>query len=132
MTQQQTIQEIYQAFGRGDVPAILERLAEDVEWEHDAVDHDVPWLKPGRGKQHVLSFFGAVGSLLSISKFEVKSLLEGGNQVVAVIDIAATLTTTTKSFRDLELHLWTFAPNGKIARFRHVVDTHQHWLASRA
>jgi hypothetical protein len=30
--------------------------------------------------------------------------------------------------RDLELHLWKFAANGKVARFRHVVDTHQHWL----
>jgi ketosteroid isomerase-like protein len=28
-----TVQGIYQAFGSGDVPAILERLAEDVAWE---------------------------------------------------------------------------------------------------
>jgi ketosteroid isomerase-like protein len=132
MTQLQTIQEIYQAFGRGDVPAILERLAEDVSWEHDATDYEVPWLKPGRGRQHVLSFFGVVGSQLGISKFEVKNLLEGEHQVVAVIEIDAKVHATGKSFRDLELHLWTFAANGKVARFRHVVDTHQHWLASRA
>lgn len=131
MTYQETIQQIYQAFGRGDVPAIIERLAEDVAWEHDALDHGVPWLKPGQGRQHVLSFFGIVGSELNISKFEVKNLLVGDNQVVAVIDIEAKVNATGKTFRDHELHLWTFAPNGKIARFRHVVDTHQHWLANR-
>jgi uncharacterized protein len=132
MTQLQTIQEIYQAFGRGDVPAILERLAEDVAWEHDAPDYEVPWLVPGRGKPHVLAFFGVVGSQLSISKFELKNLLEGQQQVVGVIEIEAKVNATGKSFRDLELHLWTFAATGKVARFRHVVDTHQHWLASRA
>jgi len=132
MTQQQTIEEIYQAFGRGDVPAILERLADDVAWEHDAPDHGIPWLTPGRGRQHVMSFFGVVAEQLTITRFEVKSLLTGRDQVVAVIDIDAKVNATGKAFRDLELHLWTFAPNGKITRFRHVADTHQHWLASRA
>jgi ketosteroid isomerase-like protein len=131
MTQQQTIQEIYQAFGRGDVPAIIERLAEDVAWEHDANDYGVPWLKPGRGRQHVQSFFGVVATQLSSSKFELKGLLAGDNQVVAIVDLEATANATKKPLRDLELHLWTFAPNGKVSRFRHVVDTHQHWLASR-
>ena len=28
-----TVQEIYSAFGQGDVPAILARLADDVVWE---------------------------------------------------------------------------------------------------
>jgi len=29
----ETVQRIYEAFGAGDVPAILELLADDVEWE---------------------------------------------------------------------------------------------------
>lgn len=131
MTQRETIQEIYQAFGRGDVPAIIERLAEDVEWEHDATDYGIPWLKPGRGRQHVLSFFGVVGTQLTITRFEVKNLLEGGEQVVALIGIDAKVNATGKSYSDLELHLWTFGAKGKISRFRHVADTHQHWLATR-
>ncbi len=131
MTQTETIQEIYQAFGRGDVPAIIERLAEDVAWEHDALDHGIPWLKPGRGKPHVLAFFGVIGSQLSISRFEVKNLLTGGDQVVALIGIDAKVLATGKTYTDLEAHLWTFAPNGRIASFRHLTDSHQHWLASR-
>ena len=28
-----TVQSIYEAFGKGDVPSILDTLADDVEWE---------------------------------------------------------------------------------------------------
>jgi uncharacterized protein len=126
-----TVQQIYQAFGRGDVPAIVETLTENVEWEHDAVDHGIPWLVPGRGKSHVLSFFGVVQKELEISRFDVTSILGGGDQIVAVISIEATVRSTGKRVRDFELHFWTFDERGKVSKFRHVVDTHQHWLAAQ-
>jgi ketosteroid isomerase-like protein len=131
MNHLQTVQHIYQAFGRGDVPGIMEYLAEDVEWEHDAQDHGIPWITPGRGKQHVLGFFGVVGKELEITQFDVDDLLVGTNRVIAVIRFGATVRATGKSVRDYELHTWTFGPSGKVEKFRHVVDTHQHWLASR-
>jgi ketosteroid isomerase-like protein len=127
----QTVQRIYEAFGRGDVPAIIESLSDDVEWEHDSVDHGIPWLKPGRGKQHVLSFLGIVGTDLEIAKFDVRSLLAAERQVAAVIEIDALVRATNKRLHDLELHLWTFDAQGRVTRFRHVADTHQHWLATR-
>lgn len=37
------VQGIYQAFGRGDVPAILAQLAPNVEWEYGINSTDVPW-----------------------------------------------------------------------------------------
>ena len=41
-----TLQEIYAAFGRGDAPAILARVSEDVVWDF-RVDHPVaPWQAP--------------------------------------------------------------------------------------
>jgi hypothetical protein len=43
-------------------------------------EHGVPWLKPGLGRAHVLSFFSVVAGQLSIFKFEVKGLLEGDQQ----------------------------------------------------
>jgi ketosteroid isomerase-like protein len=29
----ETVQKVYEAFGRGDVPAILDELADDVRWD---------------------------------------------------------------------------------------------------
>ena len=126
-----TVQQIYAAFGQGDVPAIVAKLAENVEWEHDSVDHGIPWLRPGRGKGHVLEFFGVVGKDLDIKRFDVPNVMENGDQVVAIIQIEATVRATGKTVKDYELHVWTFGADGKVARFRHVVDTHQHFLATR-
>ena|SRR5438093_6380377 len=131
MTHQPAVQAIYQAFGTGNVPALLERLAEDVEWEHDSIDHGIPWLKPGRGKAHVLKFFEIVGREFEISRFDVKSLFENGPQVIAQIAIEAKIRSTGKPLKDYELHVWTFDNQGKVKAFRHCVDTHQHFNASR-
>ena len=33
MSNVDTVKEMYEAFGRGDVPAIIEKLDENVEWD---------------------------------------------------------------------------------------------------
>jgi hypothetical protein len=71
MTNTETVQEIYAAFGRDDVPAILERLAEDVVWEYGVNSTDVPWLQPRRGRSDVGKFFEAPGAV-EITKFQPK------------------------------------------------------------
>jgi hypothetical protein len=131
MTQHGKIVEaIYAAFGRGDIPTILGALSEDVEWEHDAVDHGVPWLTPRQGRAEVTGFFEALRAL-DIRRFEPKRILADGNMVIAVIHVEIAVHATGRAIKDVELHLWTFDAQGKVARFRHVVDTHQHWLAAQ-
>ena len=124
------VESIYAAFSRGDLLTILDALREDVEWEHDSTDHGIPWLAPRQGKAQVGGFFEALRAL-EIRRFEPKRILADANMVVAVIHVEIAVRATGRSFSDLELHLWTFDANGKVARFRHVADTHQHWLAAR-
>lgn len=131
MTQHSRIVEaIYAAFGRGDIETILSALGEDVEWEHDAVDHGIPWLAPRQGKAAVAGFFEALRAL-DIRRFEPKRILTDGNMVAAVIHVEIAVRATGRVINDVELRLWTFDAQDKVARFRHVVDTHQHWLAAR-
>jgi ketosteroid isomerase-like protein len=125
-----TVSGIYASFGRGDVPAILERLHADVEWEHDAVDHGVPWLRPGRGREAVAGFFQMLGGL-DFATFEPQSFLQGDDLVAAVIRVDLRVRETGARIRDLEIHLWTFDNDGLVTRFRHIIDTHQHVLAVR-
>ena len=40
-----TVREIYEAFGRGDVPAILNKLDDNIEWETQNPVAGVPWLQ---------------------------------------------------------------------------------------
>jgi ketosteroid isomerase-like protein len=128
-----TVEAIYAAFGQGDVPAILERLAGDVVWDQwpdsFAQRAEVPWLRPRVGREGVSEFFSVVGSF-EISEFAVRDLMAGRNQVVAEIVIDAKLPEGGR-YRDEELHLWTFNEEGKVARMRHYTDTAKHIAASR-
>lgn len=126
-----TVQSIYEAFGRGDIPAILERLHPDVEWEHDSADHGVPWLAPRRGREAVLQFFEALQAL-EITRFEPLGFLAGQDQVAGTVRLHATHRVTGKEIRDLELHLFSFDAQGRVSRFRHFVDTFQHHAVTRA
>ena len=51
---------------------------------------------------------------------------------MALIRLDATVRATGKRVKDLEAHLFTFDDAGRVTRFRHFVDTHQHLLASQA
>jgi len=128
-----TVASLYEAFGRGDIPAILDHLADDIQWEPwadtSAQKAGVVWLQPRQGKAGVLEFFQIVGEM-GVTDFRVLSLLEGGNQVVAEIVIDASLPGGSGGFHDEELHLWTFNDAGKIARMRHYVDTAKHRAAA--
>ena len=131
MNQLEVVKDMYAAFQRGDIPRILSHLREDVEWEHDSLDHGIPWLKPGRGHAHVASFFKGLG-VVDLTRFELVSLLEGPAQVAAFFHVGLQVKSNGRSVGDLEGHLWSFDSAGKVARFRHFADTHAHFLTARS
>jgi ketosteroid isomerase-like protein len=126
----QTIRGIYEAFGRGDIPAILERFDPDIEMEWETMDHGVPWLKHRRGRGGAGEFFGQLAGL-EFRRFEPIALLSDQEHVAAVIRENVLVKSTGKSIVDVAIHLWTFGPNGKVIRLRHFVDTQQHLAASQ-
>jgi hypothetical protein len=119
-----TVRKIYEAFGKGDVPAILETISEDCEWEYGLGKNPVPWLQPRRGKKGAGEFFASLAAM-EISHFAVKEIVGDGKLVVALVDIDFTVKATGKkvSERD-EVHVWRFDDRGRVARFRHACDTH--------
>ena len=120
---------IYEAFGKGDIPAILGYLSDDVRWEewadNTAQQTGVPWLQAQHGKAGALAFFQVMGGLCVLD-FRVLSLMAGGNQVAAEIEIAFESPATGRGLRDQEMHLWTFDDSGQVIRMRHYVDTAKH------
>jgi ketosteroid isomerase-like protein len=120
-----TVATIYEAFGRGDIPAILEHLSDDIDWEGRSDDHGIPWLRPGRGKAHVVSFFESLAAL-ELKRFEPTAILGGGDTVVALIDAELVVRDTGRTVDQLEAHVWTFDDAGLVRAFRHMVDTAAH------
>lgn len=127
MSHNATVQKIYEAFGRGDIPAILEMLSENIDWEYGtAPSHDVPWLQPRRGRAAIMGFFQSLAGI-EFHKFQPTAIIEGNNVVVALVDLDATIKKTGKRVTETdEIHVWKFGPDGRVARFRHGVDTHAH------
>lgn len=130
MTQHiETIQAIYQAFGQGDVPAILARLSPDVEWDvwdnHGAQRAGYDLMAPRRGREAVGEFFRVLGGQ-TFHEFRVLDLLASDLQVAAELSVDFTYNATGQRIRDEELHLWRFGGDGKVVRFRHYIDSAKH------
>jgi ketosteroid isomerase-like protein len=129
MSNKETVREMYEAFGRGDVGAILERLDENVEWEPGEGVGDVPWLQPRHGRAGAAEFFASLGEL-EFHNFVPKAILEEEGLVVALVDVEATVKSTGKRFvEEDEVHLWRFNAGGQVTRFRHRVDTWRQVMA---
>lgn len=129
MTNTEKVQDIYKAFGEGDVGRILSHLSDSVEWEYGVNSTDVPWLQPRRGPNEVVKFFESLAGL-EFHRFTVNHVLGSGHLVIALVTVEATVRVTGRTFvEEDETHIWYFDQSGKVARFRHRIDTHQQQLA---
>jgi len=130
MSNVDTVKEIYAAFGRGDVPAILDKLDDNVEWETETSAQGVPWLEPRRGKANIAGFFEALAPL-QITRFEPHTFFESGDKVFVLIAFEAIRDGKSYSIPN-NGHLWQFNAAGKVVKYDHVTDTATHWrMANR-
>ncbi len=53
----ESVQRLYEAYGRGDVDAVLAELADNVEWAAEAASTSAPWYGTFNGKGEVPRFF---------------------------------------------------------------------------
>jgi ketosteroid isomerase-like protein len=123
--------DIYEAFGRGDRPAILARIADGCAWEawedNSNQRAGLEVARPRTGPAGVADFFAFVAEL-DIHSLELLDILASDRQAVAEVVIELT-TPQGRRIRDEELHLWTFDAEGRVTRMRHYVDTAKHIAA---
>jgi uncharacterized protein len=117
-----TIAAIYEAFGRGDVPAILDRLADDVQWEQGIRETGIPYYVPGVGKAHVVSFLENLAANLELTHFEPMAICDGGDIVAVPIRYAGRIVGGGEIADAMECHVWRFDGDGKVIAFNHVLD----------
>lgn len=133
MKNAETVRKIYEAFGRGDVPGILEHVSEDIDWEYAYENTGVPWLVRGKGRAHVAKFFETAMTALECKSFEPKHIFEADNLVVALCDSEWIVRATGKRIVEKhEPHVWHFDDKGRLVRFRHAADTKQQFDAVHA
>src|SRR5690348_12123520 len=128
-----TVGAIYEAFGRGDLDALVAPLAEDVSWDADWGQHfaqnaGLDMFRARRGKAEARQFFESLAPF-EVHDFQVLDLLASDRQVAVQVVIELGYPHGGR-YRDEELHLWTFNADGTIGALRHYVDTAKHIAAA--
>ena len=117
----QTVMDLYAAFGRGDLPAVLAALTDDVEWVVPG-PADVPMAGTCQGKQAVQAWFGTVAENLAFRVFEPREVIAQSDKVVALIYAEAVARRSERPIAGHEAHVWT-CRDGKITRHHAYQDT---------
>jgi ketosteroid isomerase-like protein len=114
------VRGVYEAFGRGDVPAVLGAMADDIEW-HEAEGMPYGGIYHG-GEAVAQNVFGPITQ--DIPDFAVKpeEFIASGDAVAAVVRYTGTGKATGKQLDLPVVHVWDLR-NGKIAQFRQFIDT---------
>ena len=117
-----TITQVYDAFGRGDVAAILDAVTDDVDWAAEAASAAAPWYGVQHGKDGVAAFFTAFGSAMEVLEFTPVSY--AANDVLTVVRFRVRSRSTGKTAAMNLHHFFTFR-EGKIAYYRGSEDSAQ-------
>jgi uncharacterized protein len=120
----ESVQRLYEAYGRGDVEAVLAEVADDVDWAAEAASTSVPWYGSYRGKAEVPRFFKEIGSSIEVTEFTPLSFTSNETDVIVALWWAYTVNATGKRAAMHMQHWWRFA-DGKIVFFRGSEDTEQ-------
>lgn len=124
----ETVQDMYAAFGHGDIPAILARLHPEVKW-----GLNVDLVAPGAsgsalfrlftGPAGVGEFFALLARDLEFHSFEPVGFTANHLEVVGRVFIDSSVKSTRRRVRVESLHHFTFDSDGKLVRFREFTDT---------
>jgi ketosteroid isomerase-like protein len=75
------LKTIYEAFGRGDIAAVLDVLDENIVWNAPAV---LPHAMPVSGRGDVPAFFGNLAATWEAFNLEIDDLVASGDRVCMI------------------------------------------------
>jgi ketosteroid isomerase-like protein len=117
-----TVHAVYEAFGRGDIPAILDALTDDIDWASDADSTEVPWWGVRHGKSEVTDFFTKLATEMELEEFTPLAVIGDGDVVLTVVQFSMKSRTNGGNASMLLHHYWKFR-DGKIEYYRGAEDT---------
>ena len=117
------MRNLYDAFGRGDIPSVLGGMSPDIRW-HQAEGNPYrptgePWVGPDAVLNHLFMRLGGEWDGFTVHP---KSFHDAGSSVVVEGRYTGTFKSTGKSMDTQFCHVWDLA-DGKVTRFQQYVDT---------
>ena len=113
----ETVRTAYEAFMRGDLAAVAEHFAEDVEWE---TPDSLPNGGLVSGRDAVIENFSQIPSYWSSFSVEPQEYIDAGEHVV--VTGVQRATGPGGSFEARYLHLFTLS-GGKVVRGEFIGDS---------
>jgi ketosteroid isomerase-like protein len=126
---ERVVREMYAALARGDVPGVLDRLAEDIEWKI-AGPSELPYAGLHRGRDEVARFFETFGRAAEFEVFEPQEYFARADKVV-VLGRERQRVKATGRVVETEWAMVFTVSGGKIARYHNFIDTHAVAAAHR-
>ena len=117
----QVVREAYAAFGRGDIPALLASLTDDIHWFLPG-EGLIPQAGTYRGRDGVAGFFKKLAETTEFDAFEPREFIASGDRVVTLGYYRGRSKATVRSF-EADWCMTYRIRNGKIATFREYMDT---------
>lgn len=124
MTRSQTgiplVKQLYGAFARGDVPAVLAGFDENVEWTSA---EGAPYPGTFRGPHAILTnIFARLGGEWDGYRAEPAEFLDAGENIVVLGRYSGNYKATGRSMSAAFAHVWTVR-DGKVTKLRQYADT---------
>lgn len=111
---------IFEAFGRGDVSFILDRLTDSARF----VSHlapQVPWAGEFAGRERVTGYFQAMGATIDVLEHPVTSITAQDNRVVATGDVTFRVRETDTIGSSSWVYIFTL-DGDRLTRFEQFND----------
>src|SRR5436305_2658878 len=118
----QIVKDAYAAFKRGDIPAILNTLSDDVVWFLPGQISLVPVAGERRGREEVGQFFATLDENQEVKEFEPQEFIAQDEKVVVLGQYRWRVKSTGREFSSDWVHVFTLR-DGKVAGFKEYYDT---------
>ncbi|HJW93725.1 MAG TPA: nuclear transport factor 2 family protein [Thermoanaerobaculia bacterium] len=116
------MQQMYAAFGSGDITTILANVTDDCDWGTATTAQEIPWYRIRQGRDGVADFFQTLASEVNFQRFEPNLYAAAGDDVLVHLDYTYEIKRNGKVAPSTAVHRFTFR-DGKVSRFRAYEDT---------
>lgn len=123
MNEQQNIETVkkgYEAFGTGNIPALLDLFDENIEWRSPNVEGS-PFKEAYDGRDSVAEFFQTLGENETFSHFQPNEFIAQGDKVVVLGEMKSTVNSTGRDYQSDWVHIFTVR-DGMITNFKEFYD----------
>ena len=117
-----TVNKMFDAFNKGDIPFIIAQLHRDVIWETMG-EPDIPYAGIYHGPEDVKTFFRKMNETIEWKEFVVEHIVENNNLVVSTGYAKGMARNTKKLISSIWAMTNEFNDDGKVIHLRDCFDT---------